>query len=297
MKKTIFLLCCFCILISVICKSQSYKFIYYLDADLATVAKSKATIMGKGFNEEKLFRLDCFAINGSDVLITLHFTDSSLAHLEGPYKNYHTNRSTEREGIFINDAEEGTWYNYDTLGRKTDSVFYKNGLAYATATYSYHKDGSLSYYTLKDSLQDTYQTVSYDEKNKVEGEVFFKGQKGILKTYNETGVGTDSLFTREESEASFPGGDIGWRQYLQKNLDANVPLDNKASAGKYTVIIKFVVTKDGTLKDIYAETYHGHGMELEVIRIIKNGPKWIPAVQYGRKVNAYRRQPVTFLVE
>ena len=105
------------------------------------------------------------------------------------------------------------------------------------------------------------------------------------------------MFTREENEATFPGGDAGWRQYLQKNLNASVAVDNRAPAGKYKAVVKFIVTKDGTLKDIYAETYHGYGIEQEVIRIIKNGPKWIPAVQYGRNVNAYRRQPVTFLVE
>jgi periplasmic protein TonB len=37
-------------------------------------------------------------------------------------------------------------------------------------------------------------------------------------------------------------------------------------------------------------------MEDEVVRTIKNGPKWEPAIQYGQEVNAYRRQPVTFVV-
>jgi protein TonB len=37
-------------------------------------------------------------------------------------------------------------------------------------------------------------------------------------------------------------------------------------------------------------------MEEEVVRIIKKGPKWKPAVQNGKLVNAYRRQPVTFVV-
>jgi antitoxin component YwqK of YwqJK toxin-antitoxin module len=282
--------------ISVICKSQPYKFIYYLDADLSSVSKTKAIIIGKGVYEDKLLRLDCYAVNGNTILISLHFTDSTLSRLAGPYKSYYLNGKTEKEGNFVNDLEEGVWFKYDTLGRKTDSIFYKSGLAYITATYGYQKNETLSYYTIKDSLQDTYQTISYKEDGSLSSEVFFKGQKGFLKTYTESGLKTDSLFTREEKEAGFPGGDIGWRQYLQRNLNANVPVNNNAPSGIYTVIIKFIVTKDGTLKDIYAETYRGFGMEQEVIRIIKNGPKWIPAVQYGRKVNAYRRQPVTFLV-
>lgn len=33
-----------------------------------------------------------------------------------------------------------------------------------------------------------------------------------------------------------------------------------------------------------------------VVDAIKNGPKWKPALQYGRNVKAFREQPVTFTV-
>ncbi len=38
-------------------------------------------------------------------------------------------------------------------------------------------------------------------------------------------------------------------------------------------------------------------MEDEAIRVIKRGPKWTPAIQNGRNVNAYRKQPITFVVQ
>jgi periplasmic protein TonB len=37
-------------------------------------------------------------------------------------------------------------------------------------------------------------------------------------------------------------------------------------------------------------------MEQEAVKVIKKGPAWVPAVQNGRSVNAYRKQPVTFQV-
>ena len=43
-------------------------------------------------------------------------------------------------------------------------------------------------------------------------------------------------------------------------------------------------------------TNHGYGMEEEAMRVIKKGPKWTPAVQNGRSVKAYRKQPITFQV-
>ena len=33
------------------------------------------------------------------------------------------------------------------------------------------------------------------------------------------------------------------------------------------------------------------------VNAIKRGPKWTPAVQNGRNVKAYRKQPVSFVIE
>jgi periplasmic protein TonB len=32
------------------------------------------------------------------------------------------------------------------------------------------------------------------------------------------------------------------------------------------------------------------------MRVIRKGPKWTPAIQNGKIVKAYRRQPITFIV-
>jgi len=111
-----------------------------------------------------------------------------------------------------------------------------------------------------------------------------------------TKAGDEVIFTKVDKEAEFPGGRAGWVEYLQKNLNADVPVKKGASVGKYMVIVDFIVSKDGTISGTKAETNFGFGMEEEVIRVIKNGPKWIPGSQNGRVVNSYRRQPVTFLV-
>ncbi len=105
------------------------------------------------------------------------------------------------------------------------------------------------------------------------------------------------IFTRAEVEAGFTGGVTEWRNFLQQNLNVDVPGDNGAPAGKYTVIIQFIVGRDGSVKQIVALTNLGYGLEAEVIRIIQKSGKWTPAYQNGRAVNAYRKQPVTFVVE
>ncbi len=107
---------------------------------------------------------------------------------------------------------------------------------------------------------------------------------------------TDSPFTRVEIEAEFPGGASAWRNYLQNNLNADIPGKKKAPAGTYMVVVLFIVDKNGKISNVKAETNHGYGMEKEVVRVIKKGPNWIPAMQNGKIVKAYRRQPITFVV-
>ena len=106
----------------------------------------------------------------------------------------------------------------------------------------------------------------------------------------------DSIHTKVEIEASFPGGDAVWRNYLTRSLNSDVAADHYAPPGTYTVVVQFIVNKDGTITDVKPLTNHGFGMEQEVVRVISKGPKWNPAIQDGKQVKAYRRQPVTFQV-
>lgn len=107
----------------------------------------------------------------------------------------------------------------------------------------------------------------------------------------------NKIFDKVEIEASFPGGDAKWRQYLERNANGQVATDNGAPEGTYTTVVQFVVDKEGNISDVKALTNHGYGMEEEAMRVIRKGPKWTPAVQNGRQVKAYRKQPITFQVQ
>jgi periplasmic protein TonB len=106
----------------------------------------------------------------------------------------------------------------------------------------------------------------------------------------------DEIFTKVEKEAEFPGGVAAWRRYLEKNLDANIPVNNGAPEGNHTVYIQFVVDKEGNISQVEPLTSIGFGMEEEAMKIIKKGPKWTPAKQNGNYVKAYHKQPITFVV-
>lgn len=104
----------------------------------------------------------------------------------------------------------------------------------------------------------------------------------------------NKVFTKVEIEAQFAGN---WSQFLTRNLNSEVPVQGGAPPGTYQVIVQFIVDKEGQVSDVKALTSHGYGMEEEAMRAIKKAPKWTPAVQNGRQVKAYRKQPITFVVE
>ncbi len=147
---------------------------------------------------------------------------------------------------------------------------------------------------IKEDQVISTKTVESDNKTQIVAPVEDKGTQIVEAPKADD---EDKVFTKVENEAQFPGGTAAWVRYLQKNLNANTPVDNGARSGTYQVIVKFIVSKDGSISEVQPETKHGYGMEEEAIKIIKRGPKWTPALQNGRNVNAYRRQPITFVVE
>ena len=60
-----------------------------------------------------------------------------------------------------------------------------------------------------------------------------------------------------------------------------------------TCIVKFIVDSEGNVTGVEATTMRGTKLAEIAVHVIRNGPKWKPAMQYGRPVRAYRLQPVS----
>lgn len=106
----------------------------------------------------------------------------------------------------------------------------------------------------------------------------------------------DKVFTVVQIAAEFPGGLPAWTKYLERNLNRDLPVENGAPPGKYTVVVSFIVAKDGSISEVQAENDPGYGTKNEAIRVIQKGPKWKPAIQNGRQVIYRHKQSITFVV-
>jgi periplasmic protein TonB len=111
------------------------------------------------------------------------------------------------------------------------------------------------------------------------------------KTSNEI------VFVKVEHPAEFPGGKKAFARYTERMLDQSVPKDMGAPAGVYEVKVEFIVDKEGNISKVKALTAHGYEMEFTAEKLIKKGPKWIPAKQNGHIVRSLHQVTVTFTVK
>jgi len=166
----------------------------------------------------------------------------------------------------------GTMIDYYESGITKDSVLFDaNG--YMGQEYDYTEKGIAKLYVVYDKAKDKWLGENYDSIGK------------IIPGY----------FTYQEA-AKFPGGSEGWIKYLVRHLRAEVPTDNGAPPGLYTVVVEFLVDKEGNISEVKADNDPGYGTAKEAIRIIQQGPLWIPAVQNDKKVIYRQKQSITFQV-
>jgi periplasmic protein TonB len=101
----------------------------------------------------------------------------------------------------------------------------------------------------------------------------------------------DKVFTKVEIEAQFPGGPQAWTRYVTRAIQSQI--DEFTDADYGTCVVRFIVDKTGQVSDVQATTMKGSKLAEIAVNAIRKGPKWTPAQQNGRYVNAYRLQPVT----
>lgn len=106
----------------------------------------------------------------------------------------------------------------------------------------------------------------------------------------------NKIFEKVEIEASV---DVRqWRRWLEGQLQRYIEdaASQGMNPGQYTVQVRFLVERDGSITDVKALNDPGYGLGKGAEDVVKKGPKWAPGEQNGRKVRSYHTQPITFVV-
>jgi beta-lactamase regulating signal transducer with metallopeptidase domain len=139
-------------------------------------------------------------------------------------------------------------------------------------------------------------TVKYGKKLAIEITTTPVIVQDVILT-DTANVDVSPVFEKVEIAPLFPGGDKAWENFLANHLRADVAKKNGALPGSYLVKARFAIDKTGRIIDIKPVTNYGHGMEEELIRLLKLSPAWEPARQNGHVVPAFKTVEITFLVQ
>ena len=128
-----------------------------------------------------------------------------------------------------------------------------------------------------------------------------------LKDIDTTGSGNNSLTLNEgdfgplysygdnmlEEWPSFDGGGVEkFRGWISKNVRGiSITMKNRMAG---TIIVVFMIDKNGTLTNISIEKGLNAELDEEVVKIFKLSPPWQPGKQHGHPVNVQYKFPVTF---
>jgi hypothetical protein len=110
-------------------------------------------------------------------------------------------------------------------------------------------------------------------------------------------VDTSGIFTgTPDSLPHFKNYPKGWYFFLERNLNAQTPVDNGAKPGRYEPVISFIVNEDGSLSDFTIKTDGGYKTGEEALRLMKLSPPWVPAMYQGHPVKYGFEQKIAFQV-
>lgn len=102
----------------------------------------------------------------------------------------------------------------------------------------------------------------------------------------------EEVFQIVEQMPQFPGGEDALNQYLNSHIQYPKTAADKGISG--TVMLSFIVNKEGNIEKVNMLKGIGSGCDEEAIRVVKMMPKWLPGRQNGQKVNVLFTLPIRF---
>ena len=102
----------------------------------------------------------------------------------------------------------------------------------------------------------------------------------------------DPVFEKCDQMPQFPGGDVKLMEYIVKNVQ--YPAEAKEHGVQGTILVNFIVEKNGSLSNVQAADGGAKVLSDEAIRVVKAMPRWTPGKQQGETVRCRFTIPVTF---
>ncbi|HAN76416.1 MAG TPA: hypothetical protein DCQ31_00915 [Bacteroidales bacterium] len=113
---------------------------------------------------------------------------------------------------------------------------------------------------------------------------------GLFVSLNAQSKDTDEkIFFIADEMPVFPGGDKAFSKFISNNLKYPQEALQKGISGK--VYVRFIVSADGTIKNISVARGIDPLLDAEAVRVIAKSPRWQAGKEKGKTVS------VSYLVQ
>jgi TonB family protein len=225
---------------------------------------------------------------------------------------------------------QGTYTDFFAPGRKKELRRFENGVQTGDDI-SFYPNGN--FYCLKTVINEanSKNTMLYEDCRDSTGKILAAGGNGDWAIYNDTfdyvisqgkisnghivgnwatqsshnpyvkrgqeaissaQGGKDSIFKSAEVQPEFPGGANAFHSFIYMHLQ--YPNEARQNGAQGTVVVSFVVEKDGSITDVAVARGIGSGCDEEAVRVVKLSPKWTPGIQNKHPVRTVCTVPVSF---
>ena len=148
-------------------------------------------------------------------------------------------------------------------------------------------------------IADLLQVVTNDTK--IETAMTFDEFDEDAEVFQEVEVVEEEIVDDEpflivETMPTFQGGDLNtFRNWVQSNVRfPQIALENGIQG---TVVLSFVIEKDGSLTNIQVLRTPDRSLSEEATRVLSKSPKWTPGKQRNQVVRVKYNLPVVFRVQ
>lgn len=116
------------------------------------------------------------------------------------------------------------------------------------------------------------------------------------RSFTQVDTTTDNtIYIIVEEMPIFPGGEQAMMKFLVDHL--KYPEFERDNCIQGTVIVQFIVEKDGSVSNVQVIKGISSGLNDESVRVVKNFPKWEPARQKRNPVRIVMNLPIKFKIE
>lgn len=124
------------------------------------------------------------------------------------------------------------------------------------------------------------------------GDVEVVETEGLVVEVDEMSENDDSPLRFTEEMPEFPGGPDSLNAYLSREIQYPPVAKNNGITG--TVLIEFVVEKDGRVTNAKVKVPLFPECDKEAVQCVMSMPKWKPGRNMGKPVRCYFQIPITF---